>query len=355
MSYTTLCHYRYDPLDRLINHTRAGTPAHLRFYCKGRLVSEIQGAARYSIVQHGNLLLAQQQSDTRNTTLLAIDQQRSVLRTLKSNNQRNDTAYTPYGHCPENGLTILLGFNGERRDPVTGHYLLGNGNRAFNPVLLRFNSPDNFSPFGSGGLNVYAYCWGDPINGKDPTGNSPSFLNINTINKIMAWLSKARKKLALSNLPISGPTTPSRYTHLAYHGTSQEQLPSLLTGLNENFMGSRGGQKLGEGFYSTDSFDQAVRYARNAASKDKSPPVVVKTYVKDLQRTPIKTPEQGEVVSMENFRNPPIIRDDSVYMIPPQRYKNVVLIPFENPAWVADYRVPGRRNAKKGAYDIRKR
>lgn len=218
MSYTTLCHYRYDPLDRLINHTRAGTPAHLRFYCKGRLVSEIQGAARYSIVQHGNLLLAQQQSDTRNTTLLAIDQQRSVLRTLESNNQRNDTAYTPYGHCPENGLTILLGFNGERRDPVTGHYLLGNGNRAFNPVLLRFNSPDNFSPFGSGGLNVYAYCWGDPINGKDPTGNSPSFLNINTLNKIMAWLSKARKKYWLSQTYLF-PDLPPQADILTSHTT----------------------------------------------------------------------------------------------------------------------------------------
>lgn len=52
-----------------------------------------------------------------------------------------------------------------------GHYLLGQGYRAFNPVLMRFNSPDSFSPFGKEGLNSYSYCVGDPINFKDPVGH----------------------------------------------------------------------------------------------------------------------------------------------------------------------------------------
>ncbi len=64
-----------------------------------------------------------------------------------------------------------MGFNGERPDPITGHYLLGNGYRAFNPVLMRFNSPDSWSPFGEGGLNAYGYCVGDPVNRSDPTGH----------------------------------------------------------------------------------------------------------------------------------------------------------------------------------------
>jgi RHS repeat-associated protein len=86
-------------------------------------------------------------------------------------------AYTPYGHRPpESGLLSLLGFNGERPDPVTGHYLLGNGYRAFNPVLMRFNSPDSWSPFGKGGLNAYAYCVGDPVNRNDPTGHTSPLL-----------------------------------------------------------------------------------------------------------------------------------------------------------------------------------
>ncbi|WP_289345842.1 RHS repeat-associated core domain-containing protein [Pantoea stewartii] len=65
----------------------------------------------------------------------------------------------------------LPGFNGERPDPVSGSYHLGNGYRAYNPVLRRFNCPDSLSPFGAGGINPYAYCAGDPVNHTDPTGH----------------------------------------------------------------------------------------------------------------------------------------------------------------------------------------
>ena len=110
-------------------------------------------------------------SHSRKTILLATDQQRSVLNALDSNRPR-PIAYTPYGHRPpENGLLSLLGFNGELPDPLTGHYHLGKGYRQFNPVLMRFNSPDSWSPFGEGGLNAYGYCGGDSINRSDPSGH----------------------------------------------------------------------------------------------------------------------------------------------------------------------------------------
>ncbi|WP_082930391.1 RHS repeat-associated core domain-containing protein [Pseudomonas silesiensis] len=177
---TVLCQYHYDPLDRLISHALTDTLERQRFYCKSRLATEIQGAMRYSIVQHGEQLLAQQRSegDAAGTTLLATDQQRSVLQAFKANHPRQIIAYSPYGHRPlENGLLSLLGFNGERPDPVTGCYLLGNGRRTFNPVLMRFTSPDSLSPFEKGGLNPYAYCLGDPINRSDPNGQF-SFLKL---------------------------------------------------------------------------------------------------------------------------------------------------------------------------------
>ena len=68
-------------------------------------------------------------------------------------------------------LSSVLGFNGERIDPVLGGYHLGNGYRLYNPALRRFTSPDSMSPFGAGGINPYAYCEGDPINNTDPTGH----------------------------------------------------------------------------------------------------------------------------------------------------------------------------------------
>ena len=96
--------------------------------------------------------------------------------------------YTPYGEGQSiseigannategaNGQSILyanpFGFNGQRQDPVTKLYPLGNGYRAYSPVLKRFCAHDSASPFGAGGINVYAYCSGDPINRRDPSGH----------------------------------------------------------------------------------------------------------------------------------------------------------------------------------------
>ncbi|MEE1921314.1 RHS repeat-associated core domain-containing protein [Pseudomonas sp. 148P] len=60
----------------------------------------------------------------------------------------------------------------------TGYYLLGQGYRAYNPVLMRFTSADSWSPFGRGGLNAYAYCAGDPVNASDPSGHFLWFGNM---------------------------------------------------------------------------------------------------------------------------------------------------------------------------------
>lgn len=74
------------------------------------------------------------------------------------------------------------GFNGQWLDPSSGYYLLGNGYRAFNPVLMRFNRPDNLSPFGAAGINTYMYCQADPVNQVDPGG---SFALFQTIEKVV--------------------------------------------------------------------------------------------------------------------------------------------------------------------------
>jgi len=200
-----LCRYHYDPLDRLTDCTPTAQASSQRFYLKDRLATEIQGARQRSILQHEDQLLAQQQrqSDTVETQLLATDQQRSVLAILDATRPHH-LAYTPYGHrIPENGLLSLLGFNGERPDPVTGHYLLGNGYRAFNPVLMRFNSPDSWSPFGEGGLNAYGYCAGHPVIQSDPTGHTPRW-----VKAILRPLRIMRKKASTVSNEISNASGP---------------------------------------------------------------------------------------------------------------------------------------------------
>jgi RHS repeat-associated protein len=177
-----LCHYRYDALDRVVGLDPAGEEKLHRFYRHEHLVTELQGQVSQSVFQHGPQLLAEQkrEGDEVERALLETDQQRSVLQVTRPGRPVSQ-AYSPYGHCrADSGLGSLLGFNGELHDPVTGHYLLGNGHRAHNPVLMRFNSPDRLSPFGRGGLNPYAYCLGDPVNFSDPTGRFAAIARILT-------------------------------------------------------------------------------------------------------------------------------------------------------------------------------
>jgi RHS repeat-associated protein len=113
---------------------------------------------------------AQDKEHSGKTILLATDQGQSVLAQL-SQGDVSPMAYTAYGHLSAARVpSTALGFNGEFREPHTHWYLLGNGHRAYNPVLMRFHSPDKLSPFVAGGLNAYMYCAADPINQKDPTG-----------------------------------------------------------------------------------------------------------------------------------------------------------------------------------------
>ena len=171
---TLLCRYHYDPLDRQSGCTLPQQPVIQRFHGDGRLTTEIQGGACWSILQYGDHLLAQRNhlEASVTATLLATDQQRSVLNALDASGP-HPIAYTPYGHHPAlHRLLSRRGFNGEQPDLLTGDYHLGNGYRQFNTVLMRFNSPDSWSPFGEGGLNAYGYCNGDPLNRVDPTGHS---------------------------------------------------------------------------------------------------------------------------------------------------------------------------------------
>lgn len=104
------------------------------------------------------------------STLLATDRLHSPFARFDA--RSSITAYMPYGYKPGMTATPRLGFTGQMCEPAAGWYLLGNGHRAYNSLLMRFNSPDRSSPFGKGGINTYAYCQGDPVNFIDPVGRA---------------------------------------------------------------------------------------------------------------------------------------------------------------------------------------
>ena len=103
--------------------------------------------------------------------LLATDSKHSIFAELAGGHP-NSVAYSAYGYqTARQKIATNLGFNGQIRESNIGWYLLGNGYRAYNPVLMCFHSPDGWSPFGAGGLNAYMYCGGEPVMGSDPSGH----------------------------------------------------------------------------------------------------------------------------------------------------------------------------------------
>lgn len=100
------------------------------------------------------------------SSILATDQQGSIV--LFDDHPKQ---YTVYGDDRQS--VSRLRFTGQYFETNVGVYLLGNGYRHYNPRLMRFGSPDSFSPFGAGGINAYAYCDGDPVNRIDPSGHVP--------------------------------------------------------------------------------------------------------------------------------------------------------------------------------------
>lgn len=204
--------YEYDPLNRLISAHSAQ-----RFYNSSRIATEMRGDRKTFFFEYEAMPLAELHSNDA-ATLLATDQKASVLHSICSTLNQPQT-YSPYGHRPKmSGLLSVLGFNGERPDELTGHYLLGQGYRAFNPVLMRFNSPDSLSPFGNGGINAYAYCAGDPMNRVDPSGHN--------------WFASLLKKVM--KVPPSASAATASYNTKKVTKSLTKRFNELPTNLKNN-------------------------------------------------------------------------------------------------------------------------
>nr|WP_314483549.1 RHS repeat-associated core domain-containing protein [uncultured Pseudomonas sp.] len=223
--------------------------------------------------------------------------------------QPTNFGYSPYGH--RLGSLNLLGFNGERLDSRLGSYFLGNGYRLFSPVLMRFNVADSMSPFGGGGLNSYAYCSGDPIKFRDPSGHFSvgSFLSeiyARVINKFgfgarsnrgmprfetvpvnyidrNVHLKRTSSMQSVMPRPSSGEIIDT-WDKFALHGSTDGHGPSLRSGLNPNFQNSSWAQRFGEGFYASPDVMRPWEYARDLANKNGQKPQVFGVYTKNFDR-----------------------------------------------------------------------
>jgi len=239
--------------------TTSGTPPEgdtMLFYQAGHLATELSDKGIRHIVRSHTTVIAQLDPG-KAAHILHVDQANSVL-----NKVPDKTTYAAYGFFEAGQSTAILAFNGQRLDPLTRTYALGNGNRTYHPTLFRFSSPDLLSPFDQGGLNAYAYCNNDPINKMDPSGNVPQF--------IRSFFKGAANRLRLRT--PKGKTPPPVLKKF----TSQEQSP--VTTRTGPLPERSSGQRLSEGSrqatsgrnLQTESIEKTLLSHRREAQKELS-------------------------------------------------------------------------------------
>jgi RHS repeat-associated protein len=160
--------YRYDPSDR-VGAIDSPAPTRFRYYRNGQIAREEDGVVSSSYHFADGLPVAQSTLDAngKQTVLLGSDAQGSVV--SEAGAAVSTPAYLAYGYRPDDEGASDIAYAGELKERDVGWYLMASY-RAYNPVLMRFHSPDANSPFGHGGLNAYAYVSGDPVNRIDPSG-----------------------------------------------------------------------------------------------------------------------------------------------------------------------------------------
>jgi RHS repeat-associated protein len=155
-------------------------------YGQDTLLNTRVGSQQTSFLYGANRL---GKKDNKSTQYYLEDQGGSVVNTINQTQEAtqniNSYAYSPYGI--ESDLTKQarntipaqhFGFDGQLTDSQTNWQFLGQGYRAYNPMLHRFMSQDSLSPFDKGGINGYVFGNNNPIMMSDPTGHMSSWANM---------------------------------------------------------------------------------------------------------------------------------------------------------------------------------
>ncbi|WP_460053720.1 RHS repeat-associated core domain-containing protein [Pseudomonas sp. S2_D06] len=234
--------------------------------------------------------------------LLATDRSQSIIGEIVDG-QTKTIGYSAYGEqSAQQKVETRLGFNGQLREADIGWYLLGNGYRAYNPRLMRFHSPDSWSPFRGGGLNAYMYCVGDPVNRVDPTGHSWQTL--------IAKLRSLASEFHLPNyravpvpkniVSIADGAAAARAMHKGQKFAKTSDMSALTDAADyiggkkpKINWGNDGGELHGTAKWGTDSFPNHVSIEPASSGSKRSIPVVGKSHAKTLSGRP------------SNFGSPP--------------------------------------------------
>jgi len=152
---------QYDGLDLIAEYSNTGTLT-ARVACPGPVPGFTGPGADEPLVQYAGASVSTRQ------WLLADERGSIVAVTDWSGAAIQINSYDEYG-APAPGNAGRFGYTGQVWLPETGLYHYKN--RAYNPELGRFMQTD---PIGvSGGMNLYAYVGGDPVNFVDPLGLLP--------------------------------------------------------------------------------------------------------------------------------------------------------------------------------------
>jgi RHS repeat-associated protein len=163
-----LARYEYDGYQRLAaQYVKADESVRELRYDGDELIGEIRFDKNRAVTRRTSISAGLAEYDEDQVRWLIDDPQIGVAGQVKEGEVRL-APLSPFGE----GAAleeVVLGYNGMRRDPVTGQYHAGNGYRSYDPTLCRYVQPDWLAPVGEGGLNPYQHC-PDPVNLHDPSG-----------------------------------------------------------------------------------------------------------------------------------------------------------------------------------------
>lgn len=163
-----LARYEYDGYQRLAaQYVKADESVRELRYDGDELIGEIRFDKNRAVTRRTSISAGLAEYDENQVRWLIDDPQVGVAGQFKEG-ELSLAPLLPFGE----GAAleeVVLGYNGMRRDPVTGHYHAGNGYRSYDPTLCRYVQPDWLAPVGEGGLNPYQHC-PDPVNLHDPSG-----------------------------------------------------------------------------------------------------------------------------------------------------------------------------------------